>query len=90
MTDMTLGERLAVLEVQMDTAMEHADDRADVQNQILQEFKHLKDDLSDIKSQLNHYKGFLGGVVFLASALGMFLYKCGLPIYTYLVRLKTG
>lgn len=59
MTDLTINERLAVVESRLD-------DNAEVNQEILTELK-------SIRGEINKYKGFIGSIWFVISCLGVFI-----------------
>jgi len=79
---LNINERLAIVETQIETMAEHAEQRAEKQDEILEL-------LSSIQEEITRYKGFLGGIVFVLSCMGAFLYKFGAPIIKAL-SIKTG
>ena len=50
----------------------------------------LDDKLDAIKAEQDRYKGFLGGVLWVLVAMGATVAKLGLPIYTWVIKMKTG
>lgn len=82
---MTINERLAVLEEKAERSEEDALRREQYQHQsqqlLLTKIEDLTEKLEEVTSTLTKYKGFVGGIVFLASSLGIFLYKFFVPIY---------
>ena len=80
MTDMTINERLAVLEVKVEQQSEDAVERKAVQEETRDEIAALKESINTLNNTLTRYHGFVGGVLFIISALGIFFYKFLSPI----------
>lgn len=77
----SINERLAVVEVQVEQLIEDGGRREEKQDTILEELKALRE-------ELNRYKGFLGGIAFVLSCLGVFFYKFAMPLYNMVMRVK--
>ncbi len=78
---MNINERLAVVEVQVEQLIEDSKRREEKQDTILEELKAMREELS-------RYKGFLGGIAFILSCLGVFFYKFAMPLYNVIMRVK--
>lgn len=84
MTDMTINERLAVLEVKVEQQADDAIERKAVQQQTRDELAALKESITELNHTLTKYHGFVGGVLFIASAIGIFFYRFLAPIWDML------
>lgn len=86
----TTNERLAILETQVEQIIEEGHRREETQAAILKELRTAKDSLNEMRGELLRYKGFLGGIAFVASCIGVFLYKFVLPVYNLILKVKSG
>ena len=84
-----INERLAVVETQIEQILEEGKKREYTQEEILNELRTTRATISALEGELLRYKGFLGGVTFVLSCIGVFLYKFAMPLYN-LVKVKTG
>ena len=84
-----INERLAVVETQIEQILEEGKKREYTQEEILNELRTTRATISALEGELLRYKGFLGGVTFVLSCNGGFLYKFAMPLYN-LVKVKTG
>lgn len=79
---MNITERLAVVETEIKNMAAEAQRREEVQKEMLESLKSLNDSVGEITSTINKYKGFVGGVLFILSALGVFISKFGTTLYS--------
>jgi len=90
MTDLTIGERLIVVETQL------ADDIADglrreaKQDEILKELVNIKSSMALVAADLAKYRSWFGGALFILTCVGTFLYRFGTPIINFISKLKSG
>lgn len=82
MTDYTIGERLVRVEEKIDTIEEQAKVREEKQDQILEK-------LNAIELSMASTKSFMGGAIYVGSAMVMVLYKIGPWLYNF-IKAKTG
>lgn len=87
---MSINERLAVVETQIEHMVEAGDRREEKQDEILAELKAAREAAELVQRELNRYKGFLGGATFILSCVGVFLYRFGAPLYKLVQSAKTG
>lgn len=66
MSERTIGERLSVVEEQVKEINVS-------QNKEDENIKELLETVKDLQTQLERYKGFLGGIVFVVACVGSFL-----------------
>lgn len=81
MADMNINERLAIVETQVERLVEDASTLDSKQDVILSELKEIREEMS-------RYKGFLGGIAFVLSCLGVFFYKFAMPVYNMVMKIK--
>lgn len=85
-----VGERVAVVETHVEQLLEDGLRREEKQDEILTEVKKLLEAHNKREIEMNRYKGFLGGVVWILTAMGFVLWKFGEPFWTWVTKLKTG
>lgn len=78
---MNINERLAIVETQVERLVEDASTLDSKQDVILSELKEIREEMS-------RYKGFLGGIAFVLSCLGVFFYKFAMPVYNMVMKIK--
>ena len=83
----TVGERVAVVERDVEQLLEDGLRREEKQEEILASVKVLAGKLDAIKAEQDRYKGFLGGVLWVLVAMGAIVAKLGLPIYTWVMKM---
>lgn len=81
---MTINERLAVLEVKVEQQAEDAVERKVVQQETRDEISALKESINELNNTLTKYHGFVGGVLFITSAVGIFFYRFLAPLWDML------
>lgn len=64
--------------------------REEKQEEILASVKSLDEKLDAMKAEQDRYKGFLGGVLWVLVAMSATILKFGVPIYQWVVKMKTG
>lgn len=74
---MNISERLAVMESRVEDIADAAQRREEKQDEILEA-------INAIQSELARYKGFIGGVFFILSGMGMVLLKMALPVWGWI------
>lgn len=85
---MEINERIAVLEARL-SELNNVVMRRDVElRDIIDELKGTRRALTSVEEELLRYKGFFGGIAFMFSCVGVFLYKFAGPILEY-IRIKT-
>lgn len=84
-----IGERVRAVEVHVEQLLEDGLRREEKQEEILVEVKKLSDTVGAIQDELNKYKGFLGGIIWLATAMGVAIYKLAGPLYEWF-KMKSG
>lgn len=83
-TDLLLSERIAVMETELSHIMEQNRKREEVQVQTAKSIESLDAKMDGILRMMERYKGFIGGIMFVGSAIFAFL-KMGIP---WLMKLK--
>ncbi len=83
-----INERLAVVETQIEQILEDGRSRESTQVEMLKQLRTMQDSITNLEKEILHYKGFLGGIVFLASCIGIFIYKFAVPIVNIFSKLK--
>lgn len=83
-----INERLAVLETQVEQIIDEGHKRESTQDAILTELRELRSKLDLIDKEILKYKGFLGGIVFVFSCLGVFLAKWAMPLFNLVSKMK--
>lgn len=79
MTDgLTLGERIAIMETEIQHIREQNEHREKVQQKTADQIEDVSDKMDSLLYQLERYKGFFGGCIFVFGAIWAFL-KMGVP-----------
>lgn len=84
----TTEERLAVVETHIEQIREDGKSRQHTQEDILVKIEAVQESIEELEKQLLQYKGFLGGIIFVFSCVGVFLMKWALPLFNLLGKLK--
>ena len=79
---MSIESDVAVLIARLDRVEDSAAERKEQQDAMAADVKEIKD-------QLTKYKGFIGGVVFVFSCIGAFIYYLTGPLAS-LIKFKNG
>lgn len=85
---MQLGERLILVEERIQKLTEGLKRHEDKQDELADAIANVAKAVSSIQKDLEKYRGFAGGVVFLASCIGAFLYKFGEPLIKLFINGK--
>lgn len=81
---MNLNERLVAVETKIEQIIIDRERNEQAQEKMLDTLNDLKDAIDSINSTISRYKGFVGGVFFVLSAIGVFLSKSGWWIWQML------
>ncbi len=82
---MNIGERLVAVETRIGQVVIDGERREDAQREMLDTLKELKESVDDINNTISKYKGFVGGILFVASSVGIFLSKFGIVVWQAIV-----
>lgn len=86
----TLNERLAIVETRIEQIAEDGERREETQRLMLESLEKLKDSIEQINNTVSKYKGFIGGIAFVLSCIGVFFSKFGLAIWQFLSNKPHG
>ena len=85
-TELTINERLAIVETEVEQLIIATNKREVGQERILTELLDAKKVMQTVQGEIDKYKGFLGGIVFVMSCLSVFLYKFSGPLVKMLSK----
>jgi len=85
---MTIPERLATVEANIDHILQEMETAASMRQDMIERLETMTSTLATLEKEISRYKGFIGGVTFVVSCLGMFFYKFGIQIYDFLTKAK--
>lgn len=81
---------VAVVKRDVEQLMQDGLRREEKQEEILQLITALDNKFDALKAEQDKYKGFLGGVLWVLVAMGATILKFGVPIYQWVIKMKTG
>lgn len=70
-----LNERLAIVETQIHQILEEGERREALQSAVLTKIEQVQTQLTNLNNDISRYKGFVGGIAFILSCMGVFLTK---------------
>lgn len=82
----SLNERLAVLEEKVARVLDDGKAREQAQLDLLDKITTLEAAITKHNTTMEKYKGFIGGVMFVASCISAFVMKFGNSIWQVLVE----
>lgn len=77
---------MAIVETKLEQMEEDALRREETQTRMLEKLETLQDSLNSVNNTLTKYHGFIGGIMFVASSIGIFLLKFWSPFWNLVTK----